>query len=255
MKKICSKCGEKKIRAFGDHLEDIRYICPNIECGYGISRDAIDYAMIQNQLDKNILSRHRTSVKQAFIMGNLRTLKRGSKILDIGCGCCIPTRYLFEYFDYRGIDKSEEALKFCRKYYNPGSFFLCDIEKENLDFEDSSFDALMMIDIIEQLHDPSKALKEIKRVLKPGGKAIILTPNYNIAWKVLERLYFGIFGKGFKPYDSKVHPFKYTKKSLKSTLSPYFRNVEVSTIYGGMILAAVVGDCPPKVLADGKEGI
>ncbi|MEQ9454528.1 MAG: class I SAM-dependent methyltransferase [Phycisphaeraceae bacterium] len=48
-----------------------------------------------------------------------------------------------------------------------------------LPFEDGVFDAVVLSDVIEHLSDHPRALSEISRVLRPGGVAVILTPNTN----------------------------------------------------------------------------
>lgn len=55
---------------------------------------------------------------------------------------------------------------------------VCDIEKENLPFQDGSFDLVFFTDVIEHLHNPpQKPLEEIRRVLKVGGLLVLTTPN------------------------------------------------------------------------------
>ena len=55
---------------------------------------------------------------------------------------------------------------------------ICNIEESRLPYDDSFFDAVLFLDVLEHLHgSPKKTLAEINRVLRPGGTVVITTPN------------------------------------------------------------------------------
>lgn len=104
------------------------------------------------------------------------------KILEIGCGNCrnlIP----FEYndFDCYGVDFSEEMLKYAMEYGKKHKLRikLKQAHATSLPFEKDYFDYVLCISVLHNLKDDErlKALREIKRVLKPNGKAIIVVWN------------------------------------------------------------------------------
>lgn len=95
-------------------------------------------------------------------------------LLVVGCGAGIEAAILAQQLnaEVTGVDLKEnfdnEALKFA------------DLRKgnaTNLEFEVDSFDFVFSYHALEHIHDPSKALKEIYRVLKKGGGFWIGTPN------------------------------------------------------------------------------
>ena len=103
-------------------------------------------------------------------------LKDSKKILDIGCSVGRIMGLYPEKFE--GIDIEKDALDIARKkglkvkYANV-------IDK--LSFKDNSFDAVYCSQIIEHLDEPLHLVLEVKRILKKGGKAVFITPDYLIS--------------------------------------------------------------------------
>ena len=100
----------------------------------------------------------------------------GNDILDAGCGEGITLEKLTRLFPERrvlGIDTEAENLEICRRHRLPvqeGSLYA-------LPFADASFDTVLFSEVIEHLDSPGKALSEIYRVMRPGGRVIIIFPN------------------------------------------------------------------------------
>jgi len=107
------------------------------------------------------------------------------KLLDVGCG----THYTFLsavklYINQGyGIDFKVQALK-----TNKIIIKQIKIEKK-LPFEDNMFDVITMLAVLEHLEYSPLIIKEIERILKPGGKLILTVPS-KIAKPVLELLAF-----------------------------------------------------------------
>jgi SAM-dependent methyltransferase len=108
-------------------------------------------------------------------------VSRVSPVLDIGTGTGSNLRMLQElgFADVTGVDNSEDARRFC---HEKG---LGSVERGDacsLPFPVASFNLVLATDIIEHVEDDVGALKEISRVLKPGGKAIITVPAITALW-------------------------------------------------------------------------
>ncbi len=100
------------------------------------------------------------------------------RVLDAACGSGYGSFYLAkEGKKVIGIDISKNAIKKCRKKYNHDNLKFLEMNCSNIVFNDNAFDAVVSQDTIEHVKDDKKFLSEIKRVLKPGGIAIIFTPH------------------------------------------------------------------------------
>jgi len=119
-------------------------------------------------------------------------------VLEIGCS----TGYLSRLFAGKaksmfGLDMNQTALHQAGKR-NPAMHLACG-DAEHLPFADETFDAIVMLEVIEHTSSDSAAVSELRRVLKPGGVLILSTPHaglfawldpYNVRKTIQQRLPF-----------------------------------------------------------------
>jgi ubiquinone/menaquinone biosynthesis C-methylase UbiE len=120
---------------------------------------------------------------------------RGLKVLEIGCGLGTDgAQFAKAGADYTGVDLTEAAVELARKRFAmfdlPGKFQTADAEK--LDFADESFDLVYSHGVLHHTPDTAKAIHEIHRVLRPGGRAIVMlyhrnSYNYRVNISLLRR--------------------------------------------------------------------
>lgn len=102
----------------------------------------------------------------------MKNLSQGS-VLDLGCGACKLLKILENAGrKVTGVDKSDVAKDMCTG--RAVEFVKVDLEKEDLPFEDNSFDNVISVHTMEHLELPEKLIKDACRVAKK--KVIILSP-------------------------------------------------------------------------------
>lgn len=102
-----------------------------------------------------------------------RFFRRTDKILEIGC--CVGNFVAVEPKSIVGVDIDPDAIEVCEKRGLNCKQMDC---THKFSFPDNYFDGVFACQVIEHLSDPLFFMKEIRRVLKPGGKAVIYTPDY-----------------------------------------------------------------------------
>ena len=107
-------------------------------------------------------------------------IEQGDRVLDVGCGTGFATEGLLAYTDdVHGLDQSPHQLaKAYEKFGKRGPVRFYRGDAERLPFRDDSFDVVWSSGSIEYWPDPVAALRECRRVARPGGEVLIVGPNY-----------------------------------------------------------------------------
>lgn len=134
------------------------------------------------------------------------------EILDVGCGTGANLEMLSRFGRVQGVDVSAEAVSFCRARGLPS---VRQAAAEELPYEDSAFDLLTCLDVLEHLDDDLAGLKEMGRVLRRGGHLFLFVPAFRWLWGVQD--------------DISHHRRRYTLAGLKRVMREAGFEVERAT--------------------------
>jgi ubiquinone/menaquinone biosynthesis C-methylase UbiE len=129
----------------------------------------------------------------------------GGRFLDVGCGAG-SFLALMKYFnmDCHGVEPGKFDENFARK--NNLKIKNCTLLEAN--FPDNYFDVITLNHVFEHVSGPTETLRELHRILKPGGTLILAVPQSDcIAYK--------IFGRYWVQLDIPRHLFTFSKKTIK----------------------------------------
>jgi SAM-dependent methyltransferase len=117
------------------------------------------------------------------------------RVLEIGCGLGTDgAQFAKAGAVYTGIDLTQAAVDLTRRRFElfnlPGTFRVADAER--LDFPDNSFDIVYSHGVLHHTPDTPGAIREVHRVLRPGGRALVMlyhrnSYNYRVNISILRR--------------------------------------------------------------------
>lgn len=135
---------------------------------------------------ENLLPRWRKMLKSFDLHREelaLSLLEGGEKFLDVGCGNgSLAFKTSKKFTEVYGVDICETSIRDAKQSINLFTgeskfyFHVCNIN-EKVDFPDRMFDAVTSIAVIEHVFDPYCLVREVHRVLKPGGIFVAQVPN------------------------------------------------------------------------------
>ncbi len=128
---------------------------------------------------KRLLFFSRANESKGPVLRFLNSVQRGEgRLLDVGCGIGSFLSLAEKHFETYGLDISFFAIKQAKK--NTEKTFLRQGSCEDvLPFQDDFFDVVTAFDLLEHLARPERTVKEVARVLRPGGYFVMSTPNLN----------------------------------------------------------------------------
>ena len=138
-------------------------------------------------------------------------------VLDYGCGSGYGARIISSQArSIVAVDVDEEAIYFAKNHYEANNIEFKRIDPaQGLPFTDDQFDTVLSFQVFEHVQDTAAYLSEIRRVLRPGGKLVLVTPDRSTRLLPFQ-----------KPWN-RWHLKEYDREGLRSELSRHFSQVEM----------------------------
>lgn len=153
-----------------------------------------------------------------------RNAQSSRRILDVGCGTGTMLGYLARYGQAQGIDADEEAVRFCRER---GVANVQLVTTPTLPFEDGAFDLITILDVLEHIDDDAGTLRELYRLLRPGGALLVSVPAYRFLWGAQDEI--------------SNHKRRYTASQLRGRLSGAGFQVRRLSYFNTFLFPAIAG--------------
>lgn len=151
--------------------------------------------------------------------------ERRGRVLDVGSGAGETMKELRRLgWEVEGVDFDADAVEAARRSYGL-DVRLGTLESQN--YPPNRFDAVIISHVIEHVHHPVEFLAECRRVLKPGGRLIVITPN-------TESVGHRIFKVAWLPLDPPRHLVLFSRKTLAlAARTAGLKSVKVKTTVRG----------------------
>jgi SAM-dependent methyltransferase len=178
------------------------------------------------------LQTHRAEDRHWWYRGRREVLERvidglglppAARILDAGCGSGRNMVELARRGSVTGVEVSDMSV--CRARARDAGEVIAGSVLQ-MPFESASFDLVVCLDVIEHLEDDLAALRELRRVIKPGGALLVTVPAYQWLWS---------------GHDEVNHHYRrYTRRTLESVAEEARWEPVRTTHFNSLLLPAAI---------------
>ncbi len=146
------------------------------------------------------------------------------RILDVGCGTGTMLTYLARFGNAEGVDIDPEAVGYC---HDRGLNQVRQSAADSLPFDDATFELVTALDVIEHIDDDLGALREVRRVLRPGGRLLLTVPAYRFLWGRQDEI--------------NLHKRRYVSRQVRKRLQSAGFDVQRLTYMNAILFPAIAG--------------
>jgi 2-polyprenyl-3-methyl-5-hydroxy-6-metoxy-1,4-benzoquinol methylase len=156
----------------------------------------------------------------------VRSLAAGRRVLDAGCGVAYGSQILHDAAasEVVGVDRSPEIVDAARSRVSASIRLEC-ADLRDLPLPGGRFDLIVCFEVIEHVEDPEPVLRELKRVLAPGGVLAVSTPNPEVVMP-----------------GNPHHHHEMTPAELRAALAPHFAHVRLTHQHNWLTSAILDAD-------------
>jgi len=186
------------------------------ECGLmrqGFSQGAQGHLFISYAGGKDRFFRQRKDKEAAQVIDYLKIIPQLGKfmpekgrLLEIGCAMGTLLNEIRKLgWKVSGVEPEEWTCEIARNKYG---LYVINSTFQEADLEDSSFDVVLLLHVIEHLPNPAEGLSQIARIVRPGGFLVVETPRYDTLW-------FRLL-KGRERSVIPGHKYYFTRKTIQA---------------------------------------
>ncbi|HVS22010.1 MAG TPA: class I SAM-dependent methyltransferase [Pyrinomonadaceae bacterium] len=210
-----------------------------LEQHYGVEPE--DYFEHHQLNDKGISASSLLTLAEELTSGK-------GRLLDIGAGRGELLGAARDVgWDVTGIEPSGRFAEFAAGY---SGVRLRSEPVEQCAFPERSFDCVILSAVLEHLYNPDETIKEISRILRPGGAVFIDVPNEGGLYFKVGNLYQKLRGRDWvvniAPTFSPFHVFGFSPRSLRALLAKHGLRPRLWRVYQGRAMvpsrAGIVGE-------------
>lgn len=133
-------------------------------------------------------------------------------VLDIGCADGMFSKVILDKSGAAkliGIDVLKTSISWANKHWRyTGKMKFSVGDAHRLKFGNNTFDAAFALEVLEHVHKPVEALKEIKRILKKSGYAVFLVPSDNFLFRLIWYLWLHFYPRGWVWRDTHIQTYR-----------------------------------------------
>jgi SAM-dependent methyltransferase len=148
---------------------------------------------------------------------------RAARILDFGCGTGALLADLDRFGSVAAVDADPSAVEFCRARGRAEVQLV--VPGASLPFDDGAFDGVLALDVVEHIDDDVATLSELRRVLRPGGLAVVAVPAFMFLWG--------------RQDEVSHHRRRYTARSLRRALGAAGLRIDRLSYFNTALFPAV----------------
>jgi SAM-dependent methyltransferase len=156
-------------------------------------------------------------LKLRYALEDLQSVRSGL-VIDVGCGGGNMAKAIKRErpeLDVAGVDVSKSAIEWAGR--EPGGVDFRLAEPQGLPYESERASVVTMFDVLEHVDDPSVALREIARVLKPGGLFYLAVPLEDQPWTIYRLIRAGRWWRSKLRHGGHIQAF--TDEDIKGLLA------------------------------------
>lgn len=172
----------------------------------------------------------------------LLDLPPGSRVLDLGCAFGFGTRLLPRRYETYGHDLDHAYVEHARRAVPRA--VITEGPADAVPYPDEYFDGILLLDVLEHVPDEAAVVREIARLLRPGGRLILSVPNRGLLGALDSlNLYARVLPNARPPTDDPSWPATrlhrhYSGEELRALLAPAFAVTDAH--YTGLGLAELI---------------